>query len=80
MTPSTSEPSPHPSMSGHRQPGSNFLPGRWRAALEQVAEYLRPFGAAGVGQVQVRFPTGSREELCDQIAAFGETVIPLVAD
>jgi hypothetical protein len=45
---------------------------------EQLAEYLEPYRAAGVGQVQVRFPTGSVEEQCDQIAAFGETVIPLV--
>ena len=60
--------------------GFELPPGTVAGRAEQVAEYLRPFGAAGVGQVQVRFPTGSREELCDQIAAFGETVIPLVAD
>jgi hypothetical protein len=45
---------------------------------DQVAEYLRPFRAAGVGQVQVRFPSRSVDELCDQIAAFGQDVAPLV--
>ena len=45
---------------------------------EQVADYLRPFREAGVGQVQVRFPSRSVEELCDQIAAFGRDVAPLV--
>ena len=45
---------------------------------EQIAEYLEPYLTAGVGQVQVRFPTRSVEEQCDQIAAFGEGVIPLI--
>lgn len=45
---------------------------------EQVADYLRPFREAGVGQVQVRFPSRSAQELCDQIAAFGHDVAPLV--
>jgi probable F420-dependent oxidoreductase len=45
---------------------------------DQVAEYLRPFADAGVGQVQVRFPARSADELCDQIAAFGSEVVPLV--
>ena len=31
-----------------------------------------------MGQVQVRFPAHSPEELCDQIASFGAQVIPLV--
>ncbi len=45
---------------------------------ERLAEYLRTFADAGVGQVQVRFPSRSAEELCDQIAAFGRDVAPLV--
>jgi probable F420-dependent oxidoreductase len=45
---------------------------------ERVAEYLRTFATAGVGQVQVRFPSRSVGELCDQIAAFGRDVAPLV--
>jgi probable F420-dependent oxidoreductase len=44
---------------------------------ERIAEYLRAFADAGVGQVQVRFPSRTVEELCDQIAAFGSDVIPL---
>ena len=45
---------------------------------EQIAEYLRTFAEAGVGQVQVRFPSRSVEELIDQIAAFAADVAPLV--
>jgi len=45
---------------------------------EQVAEYVRSFPEAGVGQVQVRFPSRTPDELCDQIAAFGSEVAPLV--
>lgn len=45
---------------------------------DRVAEYLRPFVEAGVGQIQVRFPSRSVEELCDQIATFGREVAPLV--
>ena len=44
-----------------------------------VAAYLRPFAEAGVGQVQVPFPSRSAAELCDQIATFGREVAPLVA-
>ncbi len=58
--------------------GIDLPPGTVAGAPEQIAEYLEPFSAAGVGQVQVRFPAGSVEEQCDQIAAFGETVIPLI--
>jgi probable F420-dependent oxidoreductase len=49
-----------------------------RGPAEQVAEALRSFPEAGVGQVQVRFPARSATELCDQIAAFGAEVAPLV--
>ena len=58
--------------------GLEVPPGTVAGPAEQVAEYLRPFRAAGVGQVQVRFPSRSVEELVDQIAAFGSEVIPLV--
>ena len=57
---------------------SDQPPGTVAGSAEQVAEYLRPFREAGVGQVQVRFPAGSVEELVDQIAAFGSDVAPLV--
>lgn len=46
---------------------------------DKVAAYVQTFVDAGVGQVQVRFPARSAEELCDQIAAFGEEVAPLVS-
>ena len=58
--------------------GFELPPGTLAGPAEQIAEYLEPFRAAGVGQVQVRFPTRSVEEQCDQIAAFGDEVIPLV--
>jgi hypothetical protein len=45
---------------------------------DRLAEYLLPFAEAGVGQVQVRFPSRSVGELCDQITAFGDQVAPLV--
>ena len=53
-------------------------PGTVAGSAGQVAEYLRTFSAAGVGQVQVRFPSRSVGELVDQIAAFGADVAPLV--
>ena len=43
-----------------------------------LAEYLQRFADAGVGQVQVRFAALDAEALCDQIAAFGSEVAPLV--
>jgi len=45
---------------------------------DQVADYLRTFADAGVGQVQVRFPSRDAGELCEQIEAFGAEVAPLV--
>ena len=58
--------------------GNDLPPGTVQGTPEMLAEYLRPYGEAGVGQVQVRFPAHSVEELCDQVAAFGAEVIPLV--
>ncbi|GGN61636.1 LLM class F420-dependent oxidoreductase [Streptomyces albiflavescens] len=43
---------------------------------EALAESLREYGAMGVHQIQVRFRSRSREELTDQIAAFGADVAP----
>jgi hypothetical protein len=63
---------------GTPSPGLELPAGTVAGPAEQVAEYLRPFRDAGVGQVQVRFPSRSVGELCDQIAAFGAEVIPLV--
>jgi len=58
--------------------GLELPPGTVAGPPEAVAEYLRSFSDAGVGQVQVRFPSRSVGELCDQIAAFGSDVVPLV--
>jgi probable F420-dependent oxidoreductase len=58
--------------------GLELPPGTVAGPAEQVADYLRRFAEAGVGQVQVRFPSRTVQELCDQIAAFAQLVIPLV--
>jgi probable F420-dependent oxidoreductase len=58
--------------------GLDLPPGTVSGPAEKVAGYLRRFAEAGVGQVQVRFPSRNAEELCDQIAAFGSEVAPLV--
>jgi probable F420-dependent oxidoreductase len=59
--------------------GFELPPGTVAGPPDEVAAHLRPFAEAGVGQVQVRFPSRSVEELCDQIAAFGAEVAPLVS-
>ncbi|UQA94790.1 LLM class F420-dependent oxidoreductase [Streptomyces halobius] len=43
-----------------------------------IAESLREYAAMGVGQIQVRFRSRSRDELVDQMAAFGDDVAPLL--
>jgi probable F420-dependent oxidoreductase len=43
---------------------------------EEIAESLRAYRAMGVDQIQVRFRSRSRDELIDQIAAFGAAVAP----
>jgi alkanesulfonate monooxygenase SsuD/methylene tetrahydromethanopterin reductase-like flavin-dependent oxidoreductase (luciferase family) len=58
--------------------GRQLPPGTVSGPPERLAEYLAPFADAGVGQVQVRFPALSVEELCDQVRAFGDGVMPLV--
>ena len=69
---STSAPSPYPLYLGHpaRRPrtatghGAADRRSSWPSTCARSA-------TPGVGQVQVRFPARSVEELCDQIAAFG---------
>lgn len=58
--------------------GLELPAGTVSGSAERVAEHLRPFAEAGVGQVQVRFPSRSADELCEQVAAFGAEVAPLV--
>ncbi|MGI8663485.1 MAG: TIGR03619 family F420-dependent LLM class oxidoreductase [Acidimicrobiales bacterium] len=45
---------------------------------ERIASYLQGYADMGVDQVQVRFRSRSRIELCHQIAAFGADVAPLL--
>ncbi|MEV5282175.1 LLM class F420-dependent oxidoreductase [Streptomyces sp. NPDC051994] len=47
---------------------------------EALAESLRAYGAMGVDQVQVRFRSRGRDELLDQMAAFGADVGPYLND
>ena len=62
----------------HAPAGLELPRGRCPVRPEELAEYLRTFADAGVGQVQVRFPSRTAGELCDQIAAFADEVVPLV--
>lgn len=45
---------------------------------EKLAENLHELVAMGVSHLQLRFPSRSVEELCDQMAAFGDLVAPLL--
>ncbi|HAM01780.1 MAG TPA: LLM class F420-dependent oxidoreductase, partial [Acidimicrobiaceae bacterium] len=49
---------------------------KWTRAgsAEELAEDLRRWVELGVSHIQVRFPSRSAGELCEQMAAFGETV------
>jgi probable F420-dependent oxidoreductase len=53
---------------------------RWTktGSAEELAEDLRRWVELGVSHIQVRFPSRSASELCDQMAAFADTVAPLV--
>ena len=54
-------------------------PGTVSGPPEALAEYLTAVRRRRRGQVQVRFPAPlGATELCDQVAAFGAEVIPLV--
>ena len=45
---------------------------------EELAESLRAWPAMGVSHIQLRFPSRSADELCEQIEAFAGDVAPLV--
>lgn len=45
---------------------------------QQLADNLAELTAMGCAHLQVRFPSRSCAELCDQLAAFGQDVAPLV--
>ncbi len=48
------------------------------ANTDKVVAYLRSYREMGVDQIQVGFPRGSADELCDRIAEFAADVAPLV--
>ncbi len=50
-----------------------------RGGPTEVADSLRELAALGVNHLQVRFMARSATELCDQVAAFGEQVAPVVS-
>jgi probable F420-dependent oxidoreductase len=45
---------------------------------EKIAEDLAELTALGASHLQLRFPSRSADEMCDQMAAFGELVGPLL--
>lgn len=45
---------------------------------EHLAEKLNEYGAIGISHLQLRFATRSIDELCDQMARFGDDVGPLL--
>jgi len=47
-------------------------------SAQKVADHLAEFVDMGVSHMQLRFPSRSVDELCDQMAAFGEQVAPLL--
>lgn len=54
--------------------------GTLAGGAEMLAESLNGWAELGVSHIQVRFPARSAGELCDQVAAFGESVAPLVGN
>ena len=63
----------------HLGPAAGELPrGTLSGGPEELADSLRDWASLGVSHAQVRFPSRSADELCDQIAAFGEQVLPLL--
>jgi probable F420-dependent oxidoreductase len=59
-------------------PSWDVGPNRLTGPPEQVAESLRFAREVGCSVLHVRFRSRTRDELCDQIAAFGRDVAPLL--
>jgi hypothetical protein len=45
-------------------------------SADRIAESLNEYGAMGVSHLQLRFASRSIDELCDQMARFGDEVAP----
>ena len=60
------------------EPDHELPRGTVSGSPERIAENLGELIDMGVSHVQMRFPNRSVGELCDQIAAFGEQVGPLL--
>jgi probable F420-dependent oxidoreductase len=60
-------------------PGHELPRGTVSGSPEHIAENLSELLDMGVSHLQMRFPNRSVEELCDQLAAFGEQVGPLLS-
>jgi probable F420-dependent oxidoreductase len=63
---------------GDAPDGLDLGPWSLSGAPDQVAEGLRRWGEMGAHHLQIRFRSRSREELLDQMAAFGRDVGPLL--
>lgn len=60
------------------EPDHELPRGTVSGSPERIVENLAELIEMGVSHIQMRFPSRSLEELCDQIAAFGEQVAPLL--
>ncbi len=61
------------------EPDRELPRGTVSGSAERIAENLSELIDMGVSHIQMRFPSRSLEELCDQIAAFGDQVGPLLS-
>jgi probable F420-dependent oxidoreductase len=60
------------------EPDHDLPRGTVSGSPERIAENLAELVEMGVSHLQLRFPSRSVDELCDQMAAFGEQVGPLL--
>jgi len=61
------------------EPDHELPRGTVSGSPDRIVENLAELIDMGVSHIQMRFPSRSLEELCDQIAAFGERVGPLLS-
>jgi probable F420-dependent oxidoreductase len=61
------------------EPDHELPRGTMAGSPDRIAENLSELIDMGVSHIQMRFPNRSLDELCDQIAAFGEQVGPLLS-